>query len=41
MQNETRSVCLDPHLNVEAYRFKGIMQKFPNHFSSILCHRFY
>ncbi|WP_045508730.1 AraC family ligand binding domain-containing protein [Bacillus amyloliquefaciens] len=32
MQNETRSLFLDPYLNVEAYRFKGIMQKFPNHF---------
>ncbi|PRP53582.1 AraC family transcriptional regulator [Bacillus halotolerans] len=32
MQNETRTLHLDPHLNIEAYRFKGIMQKFPNHF---------
>ncbi|MBY4605179.1 MULTISPECIES: AraC family ligand binding domain-containing protein [Bacillus] len=32
MQNETRTLQLDPHLNIEAYRFKGIMQKFPNHF---------
>ncbi len=32
MQNETRTLQLDPHLHIEAYRFKGIMQKFPNHF---------
>ncbi|MCC2528769.1 AraC family ligand binding domain-containing protein [Bacillus halotolerans] len=32
MQNETRTLHLDPYLNIEAYRFKGIMQKFPNHF---------
>ncbi|MGY5385814.1 AraC family ligand binding domain-containing protein [Bacillus spizizenii] len=32
MQNETRTLQLDPHLNIEAYRFQGIMQKFPNHF---------
>ncbi|MEC1626778.1 AraC family transcriptional regulator [Bacillus mojavensis] len=32
MQNETRTLHLDPHLDIEAYRFKGIMQKFPNHF---------
>ncbi|MEC3640295.1 AraC family transcriptional regulator [Bacillus halotolerans] len=32
MQNESRTLHLDPHLNIEAYRFKGIMQKFPNHF---------
>ncbi|MDP4525710.1 AraC family transcriptional regulator [Bacillus halotolerans] len=32
MQNETRTLHLDPHLKIEAYRFKGIMQKFPNHF---------
>lgn len=32
MQNETRTLHLDPHLNIEAYRFKGIMQKSPNHF---------
>lgn len=32
MRNETRTLFLDPDLNVEAYRFKGIMQKFPNHF---------
>ncbi|MBU3154635.1 AraC family transcriptional regulator [Clostridium estertheticum] len=32
MQNETRTVCFDLDLNIEAYNFKGIMQKFPNHF---------
>lgn len=32
MQNETRTVCFDTDLNIEAYNFKGIMQKFPNHF---------
>ncbi|MCY7844404.1 AraC family transcriptional regulator [Bacillus haynesii] len=32
MRNETRTLFLDPDLNVEAYRFKGIMQKFPNYF---------
>lgn len=32
MNNEIRSVCFDADLNIEAYSFKGIMQKFPNHF---------
>ncbi|WP_028402138.1 AraC family ligand binding domain-containing protein [Ectobacillus panaciterrae] len=32
MSNEIRTVYLDPDLNIEAYRFKGIMQKFPAHF---------
>lgn len=32
MNNEIRSVCFDANLNIEAYSFKGIMQKFPNHF---------
>lgn len=32
MINETRTVCFDAELNIEAYNFKGIMQKFPNHF---------
>lgn len=32
MINETRIVCFDAELNIEAYNFKGIMQKFPNHF---------
>ncbi|MDD3224885.1 MAG: AraC family transcriptional regulator [Clostridium sp.] len=32
MLNETRTVCFDSELNVETYNFKGIMQKFPNHF---------
>jgi AraC-like DNA-binding protein len=32
MQQEERTVCFDEELGIEAYRFKGIMQKFPNHF---------
>ncbi|TXK74443.1 AraC family transcriptional regulator [Paenibacillus sp. N3.4] len=32
MAHEVRKVCFDKDLKVEAYRFKGIMQKFPNHF---------
>jgi AraC-like DNA-binding protein/mannose-6-phosphate isomerase-like protein (cupin superfamily) len=32
MQKETRIVYFDTDLNIEAYSFKGIMQKFPNHF---------
>lgn len=32
MQQEERIVRFDKELGVEAYRFKGIMQKFPNHF---------
>ncbi|MCM3781773.1 AraC family transcriptional regulator [Neobacillus mesonae] len=32
MAQENRSVCFDTELQVEAYRFEGIMQKFPNHF---------
>lgn len=32
MKNETRTVCFDTDLNIEAYSFKGIKQKFPNHF---------
>lgn len=32
MKQEERTVCFDKELKVEAYRFKGIMQKFPNHF---------
>ena len=32
MMNETRTVCYDADLNIEAYRFEGVMQKFPNHF---------
>ncbi|WP_411680705.1 AraC family ligand binding domain-containing protein [Clostridium thailandense] len=32
MQNEVRTICFDTELNIEAYSFKGIMQKFPNHF---------
>lgn len=29
---EERTVCYDKDLKIEAYWFKGIMQKFPNHF---------
>ncbi|GEN86848.1 AraC family transcriptional regulator [Oceanobacillus sp. FSL W8-0428] len=32
MLNETRTIYLDPDLDLEAYRFKGITQKFPAHF---------
>lgn len=32
MKTETRTVCFDADLEIEAYTFKGIMQKFPNHF---------
>ena len=32
MQKEIRSVYFDVDLNIEAYSFKGIAQKFPNHF---------
>lgn len=32
MLKEIRTVCFDEELSIEAYSFKGIMQKFPNHF---------
>lgn len=32
MLNEIRTISLDLDLNIEAYQFKGIMQKFPSHF---------
>lgn len=32
MGQEERTVRFDHHLQIEAYRFEGIMQKFPNHF---------
>lgn len=32
MKKEIRMVKYDTELNVEAYHFQGIMQKFPNHF---------
>ncbi len=32
METESRTVHKDDELNIEAYHFKGIMQKFPNHF---------
>jgi len=32
MPNEMRTVCYDTNLKIEAYRFEGVMQKFPNHF---------
>lgn len=32
MTKEIRTVCYDAELGVEAYRFEGIMQKFPHHF---------
>ena len=32
MVPETRTVYFDADLNIEAYSFKGIRQKFPTHF---------
>lgn len=32
MENEIRTVCYDPELQIEAYRFQGVRQTFPNHF---------
>ncbi len=32
MGKELRTVCFDKDLQIEAYWFKGLMQKFPNHF---------
>lgn len=32
MNKETRTVCYDEDLQLEAYHFKGIVQPFPNHF---------
>lgn len=32
MKQEQRTVCFDKTLGIEAYRFIGVMQKFPNHF---------
>lgn len=32
MKKETRTVCFDPELNIEVYRFEGVMQRFPQHF---------
>lgn len=32
MKQEQRTMILDEELGIEAYRFIGIMQKFPNHF---------
>lgn len=32
MQKEVRTVCYDEDLHLEAYRFEGIVQPFPNHF---------
>ena len=32
MKKETRTVVDDDELNIEAYRFEGIVQPFPNHF---------
>ena len=29
---ETRTIVYDEQLQIEAYQFVGIMQKFPNHF---------
>lgn len=32
MKKETRTICYDEDLKLEAYQFKGIAQPFPNHF---------
>lgn len=32
MKNEKRTVKYDPLLQIEVYRFEGVMQEFPNHF---------
>ena len=32
MKKETRTVVYDDALHIEAYRFEGIVQPFPNHF---------
>lgn len=32
MKKETRTIVYDEELRIEAYRFEGIMQPFPNHF---------
>lgn len=32
MSNEIRTAVFDDKLQIEAYRFKGVMQPFPNHF---------
>lgn len=32
MNEESRIVRYDPHIQIEAYHFQGIMQQFPNHF---------
>ena len=32
MKKETRTAVYDDELRIEAYRFEGIVQPFPNHF---------
>jgi len=32
MKKEVRTVVYDDELHIEAYRFEGIVQPFPNHF---------
>ena len=32
MKKETRTAVYDEELRIEAYRFEGIVQPFPNHF---------
>lgn len=32
MKKELRTVCHDNELSLEAYRFQGVIQPFPNHF---------
>lgn len=32
MKKETRTIVYDDEIKVQAYRFEGIVQPFPNHF---------
>ena len=36
MKKETRTVVYDDELRIEAYRFEGIVQPFPSHFTNYL-----
>lgn len=40
MKEETRTVVYDDELRIEAYRFEGIVQPFPNHFHEYYVIRF-
>ena len=41
MNKKIRTVVYDEELRIEAYRFEGIVQPFPNHFHAYLCDRLY